>query len=161
MARHRWPVVAMTSKGIVTSILSRTFRVRPFAGGMRHIGPRDPRNPRKPGRVAAYRGCPRHPDFRVPAAKRRCVGLCCGVPGGAHPAEKAAASAMKGCRHDYFPAALAALELGHLEPRSDELPGPPPSEALDQTTTAIWSDLFATSSTRPWSATSRNWAGAW
>ena len=43
-------------------------------------------------------------------------------------------------------AALAALELGHLEPRSDELPGmaPPPSEALDQTTTAIWSDLFAT-----------------
>lgn len=43
-------------------------------------------------------------------------------------------------------AALAALELGHLEPRTDELTGmaPPPTEALDQTTTAIWSDLFAT-----------------
>ncbi|MBB4087513.1 DUF2493 domain-containing protein [Sphingomonas carotinifaciens] len=43
-------------------------------------------------------------------------------------------------------AALAALELGHLEPKADELTGmaPPPAEALDQTTTAIWSDLFAT-----------------
>ena len=43
-------------------------------------------------------------------------------------------------------AALAALELGHLEPRTEDLTGmaPPPSEALDQTTTAIWSDLFAT-----------------
>lgn len=43
-------------------------------------------------------------------------------------------------------AALAALELGHLEPRNDDLTGmaPPPAEALDQTTTAIWSDLFAT-----------------
>jgi hypothetical protein len=43
-------------------------------------------------------------------------------------------------------AALAALELGHLEPRTEDLTGmaPPPSEALDHTTTAIWSDLFAT-----------------
>ncbi|WP_267347109.1 DUF2493 domain-containing protein [Sphingomonas sp. GM_Shp_2] len=43
-------------------------------------------------------------------------------------------------------AALAALELGHLEPKTDELAGmaPPSTEALDQTTTAIWSDLFAT-----------------
>ena len=43
-------------------------------------------------------------------------------------------------------AALAALELGHLEPRTEDLSGmaPPPSEALDHTTTAIWSDLFAT-----------------
>ncbi|RSV14860.1 DUF2493 domain-containing protein [Sphingomonas sp. ABOLF] len=43
-------------------------------------------------------------------------------------------------------AALAALELGHLEPRTEDLTGmaPPPIEALDQTTTAIWSDLFAT-----------------
>ena len=43
-------------------------------------------------------------------------------------------------------AALAALELGHLEPRNEDLTGmaPPPIEALDQTTTAIWSDLFAT-----------------
>ena len=43
-------------------------------------------------------------------------------------------------------AALAALELGHLEPRVEDLSGmaPPPSEALQQTTTAIWSDLFAT-----------------
>lgn len=43
-------------------------------------------------------------------------------------------------------AALAALELGHLEPRTEDLTGmaPPPTEALDQTTTAIWSDLFAT-----------------
>ena len=43
-------------------------------------------------------------------------------------------------------AALSALELGHLEPRTEDLTGmaPPPSEALEQTTTAIWSDLFAT-----------------
>jgi hypothetical protein len=43
-------------------------------------------------------------------------------------------------------AALAALELGHLEPRAEELGGmaPPPTEALEQTVTAIWSDLFTT-----------------
>ncbi|NIJ09321.1 hypothetical protein FHS31_002953 [Sphingomonas vulcanisoli] len=43
-------------------------------------------------------------------------------------------------------AALAALELGHLEPRVEDLSGmaPPPSEALEQTITALWSDLFAT-----------------
>ena len=43
-------------------------------------------------------------------------------------------------------AALAALELGHLEPRAEDVSGmcPPSSEALEQTTTAIWSDLFAT-----------------
>ncbi|RVT90310.1 DUF2493 domain-containing protein [Sphingomonas crocodyli] len=43
-------------------------------------------------------------------------------------------------------AALSALELGHLEPRAQDLVGmaPPPSEALDQTVCAIWSDLFAT-----------------
>jgi hypothetical protein len=43
-------------------------------------------------------------------------------------------------------AALSALELGHLEPRVEDLSGmaPPSSEALEQTTTAIWSDLFAT-----------------
>jgi len=43
-------------------------------------------------------------------------------------------------------AALSALELGHLEPRPEELGGmaPPPNEALEQTATAIWSDLFAT-----------------
>ena len=43
-------------------------------------------------------------------------------------------------------AALAALELGHLEPRNEDLAGmaPPPIEALEQTTSAIWSDLFAT-----------------
>lgn len=43
-------------------------------------------------------------------------------------------------------AALSALELGHLEPRVQDLTGmaPPPSEALEQTTSAIWSDLFAT-----------------
>ncbi|MEO5599074.1 MAG: DUF2493 domain-containing protein [Novosphingobium sp.] len=42
--------------------------------------------------------------------------------------------------------ALAALELGHLEPQVEDLTGmaPPPSEALEHTTTAIWSDLFAT-----------------
>ena len=43
-------------------------------------------------------------------------------------------------------AALAALELGHLEVRAEDLSGmaPPPADALEQTTTAIWSDLFAT-----------------
>lgn len=43
-------------------------------------------------------------------------------------------------------AALAALELGHLEPAADQLSGmaPPPAEALEQTVTAIWSDLFTT-----------------
>ena len=43
-------------------------------------------------------------------------------------------------------AALSALELGHLEPRFENLTGmaPPPTDALEQTTTAIWSDLFAT-----------------
>jgi len=43
-------------------------------------------------------------------------------------------------------AALAALELGHLEPRTEDLSGiaPPAPEALEHTTTAIWSDLFAT-----------------
>ena len=43
-------------------------------------------------------------------------------------------------------AALSALELGHLEPRTEDLSGmaPPPTEALEHTTTAIWSDLFAT-----------------
>ena len=43
-------------------------------------------------------------------------------------------------------AALAALELGHLEPAAEELSGmaPPPIEALEQTVTAIWSDLFTT-----------------
>lgn len=43
-------------------------------------------------------------------------------------------------------AALAALELGHLEPRAEDLSGmaPPPTEALEQTVTAIWSDLFTT-----------------
>ena len=43
-------------------------------------------------------------------------------------------------------AALSALELGHLEPRVEDLSGmaPPSLEALEQTTTAIWSDLFAT-----------------
>ena len=43
-------------------------------------------------------------------------------------------------------AALSALELGHLEPRLEDLSGmaPPPSEALEHTVTAIWSDLFAT-----------------
>jgi hypothetical protein len=43
-------------------------------------------------------------------------------------------------------AALAALELGHLEPRAEDVSGmcPPSTEALEQTTTAIWSDLFAT-----------------
>jgi hypothetical protein len=43
-------------------------------------------------------------------------------------------------------AALAALELGHLEPRAEDLSGmaSPSSDALEQTTTAIWSDLFAT-----------------
>ena len=42
--------------------------------------------------------------------------------------------------------ALAALELGHLEPKAEDLTGmaPPPSEALEQTITAIWSDLFTT-----------------
>ncbi|MDY7524272.1 DUF2493 domain-containing protein [Sphingomonas sp. 10B4] len=42
--------------------------------------------------------------------------------------------------------ALSALELGHLEPRTEDLTGmmPPPAEALEQTVTAIWSDLFAT-----------------
>ena len=45
-------------------------------------------------------------------------------------------------------AALAALELGHLEPRAEDLSGmaPPPTEALEQTVTAIWSDLFTTMS---------------
>jgi hypothetical protein len=43
-------------------------------------------------------------------------------------------------------AALAALELGHLEPRAEDLSGmaSPPNDALAHTTTAIWSDLFAT-----------------
>ena len=43
-------------------------------------------------------------------------------------------------------AALSALELGHLEPRAEDVSGmcPPSTEALEQTTTAIWSDLFAT-----------------
>jgi len=42
--------------------------------------------------------------------------------------------------------ALAALELGHLEPKAEEITGmaPPPTDALEQTTTAIWSDLFTT-----------------
>lgn len=40
--------------------------------------------------------------------------------------------------------ALAALELGHLQPKAEEIAGmaPPPDEALEQTTIAIWSDLF-------------------
>lgn len=43
-------------------------------------------------------------------------------------------------------AALAAVELEHLEPADGQLSGmaPPSDEALEQTTTAIWSDLFAT-----------------
>jgi hypothetical protein len=43
-------------------------------------------------------------------------------------------------------AALQAIGLGHLELRAEELSGiaPPSAEALEQTTTAIWSDLFAT-----------------
>jgi hypothetical protein len=43
-------------------------------------------------------------------------------------------------------AALASLELGHLEPRAQDVSGmaPPPSQALEQTAAAIWSDLFAT-----------------
>src|SRR3546814_9339768 len=43
-------------------------------------------------------------------------------------------------------AALSALELGHLEPRVEDLTGmaPPAPEALEQTVTALWSDLFAT-----------------
>ena len=43
-------------------------------------------------------------------------------------------------------AALCALQLGFLEPRPEELTGmaPPPSEALEHTITAVWSDLFAT-----------------
>ncbi len=43
-------------------------------------------------------------------------------------------------------AALSALELGHLEPRAEDVSGmcPPSTDALEQTTTAIWSDLFAT-----------------
>ncbi len=42
--------------------------------------------------------------------------------------------------------ALAALELGHLEPKAEDIMGMarPSSDALEQTTTAIWSDLFAT-----------------
>lgn len=43
-------------------------------------------------------------------------------------------------------AALSALELGHLEPRVEDVAGmaAPAPEALEQTITAIWSDLFAT-----------------
>ena len=43
-------------------------------------------------------------------------------------------------------AALSALELGHLVPRPEDISGlaPPPAEALEQTVSAIWSDLFAT-----------------
>lgn len=42
--------------------------------------------------------------------------------------------------------ALAALELGHLEPRAEDLNGlqQPDPDALEQTTAAIWSDLFTT-----------------
>lgn len=43
-------------------------------------------------------------------------------------------------------AALQALNIGHLEPHIEDLTGiaPPSPVALEQTTTAIWSDLFAT-----------------
>ena len=43
-------------------------------------------------------------------------------------------------------AALESLQLGHLKPGDDATGGmaPPLAEALEQTTTAIWSDLFAT-----------------
>jgi len=42
--------------------------------------------------------------------------------------------------------ALAALELGHLEPRAQDLTGlaQPDPQALEHMTSAIWSDLFTT-----------------
>src|SRR3546814_19552897 len=52
--------------------------------------------------------------------------------------------------HCPLPIALAvcvsALELGHLEPRVEDLTcmAPPAPEALEQTVTALWNDLFAT-----------------
>src|SRR3546814_16833189 len=42
-------------------------------------------------------------------------------------------------------AVLQALELGHLDLAGDQrsMEAPPPAEALEQTVSAIWSDLFA------------------
>src|SRR3546814_16924289 len=42
-------------------------------------------------------------------------------------------------------AVLQALELGHLDLMGDQrsMEAPPPAEALEQTVSAIWSDLFA------------------
>jgi hypothetical protein len=39
-------------------------RRHPPPDEMRRWAPPDVRNPRNPGRVAAFRGCPLHPDFR-------------------------------------------------------------------------------------------------
>jgi len=42
-------------------------------------------------------------------------------------------------------AILSALELGHLDHTGDlrTLEAPPPAEAMEQTVSAVWSDLFA------------------
>src|SRR3546814_17011699 len=42
-------------------------------------------------------------------------------------------------------ALLSALELGHLDHTGDlrTLEAPPPAEAMEQTVSAVWSDLFA------------------
>jgi len=122
------------------------FRQRDAAHGQ----PRDPRNRKNPGRVAVCHGCPLHPGFcGCPYA------YACGA-GASYSATQEVRIRRIGRRPrsdegldpmtTSLAAALSALELGHLEPRAEDVSGmcPPSTDALEQTTTAIWSDLFAT-----------------
>src|SRR3546814_17859155 len=82
-----------------------------------------------------------------PSAVPRCQPLFCERPEDAHPAERPPAQTERlAIMSTSLAAALAALELGHLEPRAEDLSGmaPPPTEALEQTVPALWSDLFTT-----------------
>jgi hypothetical protein len=106
--------------------------------------------PQNPGRVAVCHGCPLHPGFcGCPYA------YACGA-GASYSATQEVRIRRIGRRPrsdegldpmtTSLAAALCALELGHLEPRAEDVSGmcPASTEALEQTTTAIWSDLFAT-----------------
>src|SRR3546814_4288639 len=120
------------SSDVCSSDLATARRTQPCSGGPCCHVPRLPAPPR---------------PSRVPLRLRlRCVRLCAGGPGGAHPAGRPPDD-QKGPNPvtTSLAAALSALELGHLEPRVEDLTGmaPPAPEALEQTVTAPWSDLFA------------------
>src|SRR3546814_2998189 len=107
-------------------------RTQPCSGGPCCHVPRLPAPPR---------------PSRVPLRLRlRCVRLCAGGPGGAHPAGRPPDD-QKGPNPvtTSLAAAFSALELGHLEPRVEDLTGmaPPAPEAPEHTLTARCSDPFA------------------